>query len=362
MQKFEDTVDFILKNYYKSNDNMRAILEKNGEKQIMIFGAGELGHRMYDILKKQDISVKCFCDNKISDGVDERTGMKITGLQKLKEDIKNLFVLIAVYDDMGYAMVYKQLMDFGFESSELINAKAVVEKLPISFLEENMEKYRKVYSFLEDDFSKDVYLNRIKKAYLYSGISQNVSSGQEEYFDEKIILTDEEVFIDCGGFDGDTALKFIGRTNGKYKKIVIFEPEISKENQIKERLKNYKYDFYRYGVWSHETVLKFDATGDLASHVSETGGVEVEAKALDEMILEDEPTYIKMDIEGSEAEALKGCRKIIRKYRPKLAICIYHKPEDLFEIPILIKELCGDYKMFIRQYADSIFETVCYAV
>lgn len=362
MQRFNDATEEIFKNYYKSNDNMKAVLEKSRKRQAVIFGAGELGHRMYHILKKYGISVKCFCDNLVSGRTDSRTGMEITGLKELKEDIELFFVLIAVYDNAGYASVYQQLLDFGFESSELINAKVIVERLPVSFLEINVEQYRKVYGFLEDDFSKQVYLDRIKKAYLYSGISQNVSCGQEEYFDGKVILTDEEVFVDCGGFDGDTALKFIDRTNGRYKKIIIFEPEISKENLIRERMKDYKYDFYPYGVWSHETVLRFDASGDLASHVSETGNAEVKARALDETVFEDAPTYIKMDIEGSEAEALRGCRKIIQKYKPKLAICIYHKPEDLFEIPILIKEMCREYKIVIRQYADSIFETVCYAI
>lgn len=126
-------------------------------------------------------------------------------------------------------------------------------------------------------------------------------------------MTDEEVFVDCGGFDGDTA-------------------------------------------------MKFNARDDMASRVSEDGDVEIEVKALDNIIKDDIATYIKMDIEGSEIEALKGGREIIQKYKPKLAICIYHNPQDLFEIPLMIKEMRGDYKLFIRQYADSIFETVCYAV
>jgi len=69
-----------------------------------------------------------------------------------------------------------------------------------------------------------------------------------------------------------------------------------------------------------------------------------------------------MDIEGAETEALKGCRRIIEKYKPKLAICIYHKPEDLFAIPLLIKELHKDYRLFIRKYTTTKYETVCYAV
>lgn len=90
--------------------------------------------------------------------------------------------------------------------------------------------------------------------------------------------------------------------------------------------------------------------------------MEIKVKALDDIVMEDRPTFIKMDIEGAEMEALKGSQKIIQAYRPKLAICIYHRPEDLFEIPLFIKELREDYRLLIRQYEDSRFETVCYAI
>lgn len=88
----------------------------------------------------------------------------------------------------------------------------------------------------------------------------------------------------------------------------------------------------------------------------------IEAAALDEMVYDREPTYIKMDIEGAEQEALKGCRRIIQDFRPKLAVCIYHKPDDLFEIPVMIKEMNPAYKLYVRQYANAWFDTVLYAV
>ena len=127
-------------------------------------------------------------------------------------------------------------------------------------------------------------------------------------------------------------------------------------------MNGYKYDFYKCGVWSEETVLRFHARDDIESYIYEDGDVEIEVKALDNTVFKDAPTYIKMDIEGSEMEALKGCKKIIQQYKPKLSICIYHNAEDLFDIPIMIKEMCQDYKLFIRQYANSRFETVCYAI
>ena len=73
-------------------------------------------------------------------------------------------------------------------------------------------------------------------------------------------------------------------------------------------------------------------------------------------------SFIKMDIEGAELDALEGGRKIIGSYLPKLAICIYHKPEDLWKIPLFIKNNWNDYKIYIRHHTELMTETVCYAV
>ncbi len=359
MQNFDETVEDIIINY--AND-VKIVREKSLKKQIVIFGAGQLGHKLYRILNDLGFNIKCFCDNKIGGQTDVQTGLEITDVEGLKTDMDNLLILIAVFDDIAYKAVYQQLRDFGFQPEQLINSKNIAEKLPISYLEQNKEEYKKVYLMLEDDYSRKVYLNRIKKAYMDCDISQIVSNAEDIYFDKEIVLTGEEVFVDCGGFDGASSIRFVDRVKGNYKKIVIFEPETSKEEIIKKNLEKYNYDFYGYGVWSSSTKLKFDARGDCGSTIYEFGNDEISVKTLDETVFKDAPTYIKMDIEGAEIEALKGCRKIIEKYKPKLAICIYHNPEDLFKIPIMIKEMCKDYRLIIRQYANSRFETVCYAI
>lgn len=358
MQRFDSTIKEIIKNY---DNQMNIVLDKSCQKEIVIFGAGQLGHRIQRILNEQGVAVKFFCDNNLGGQVDMQTGLEIVSAEKLKVNQEGLFILIAVFDDVAYNAVFHQLCDFGFHIEQLMNAKNIAEKLPISYLEQNIDNYKRAYTLLEDEYSKEVYLNRIKKAYLEYDISPIVSSADEEYFDKEIILSKDEVFVDCGGFDGETSARFADRVNGNFKKIIIFEPEESKKELIQKNLRDYNFDFYSYGLWCSDTVLKFDARGDCASSINEFGNTEIAVKTLDKMIFHEAPTFIKMDIEGAETEALKGCRKIIEEYKPKLAICIYHKPEDLFEIPIMIKEMCPEYKLIIRQYANSRFETVCYA-
>ena len=77
---------------------------------------------------------------------------------------------------------------------------------------------------------------------------------------------------------------------------------------------------------------------------------------------EEKVTLIKMDIEGAELQSLKGAKRIIQHDKPKLAICIYHKPEDMVEIPLYIKELVPEYKLYIRHHSSNVSDTVLYAV
>lgn len=95
--------------------------------------------------------------------------------------------------------------------------------------------------------------------------------------------------------------------------------------------------------------------------VSDKGDIEVDVIKLDDFFKTHEsPTFIKMDIEGAELAALRGCAETIRKHKPKLAICVYHKPEDIFEIPEYILSLNPDYKMWLRHYTNLVNETVLY--
>lgn len=117
------------------------------------------------------------------------------------------------------------------------------------------------------------------------------------------------------------------------------------------------------GLWSKNTILKFDTIGSGSGRISEEGTVSVKVNTLDEILKNQKVDFIKMDIEGAEVEALKGAKKIIREQKPKLAISVYHKPEDIFLISLLIHNMCSEYKLYLRHYRQfSAQETICYAI
>jgi FkbM family methyltransferase len=92
------------------------------------------------------------------------------------------------------------------------------------------------------------------------------------------------------------------------------------------------------------------------------GDAFISVEALDNLLLDEPVTFIKMDIEGAETQAIIGTADIIKTQKPKMAICVYHRLEDIINIPFLLKELVPEYKIFLRHYSDTLLDTVCYAV
>lgn len=189
-----------------------------------------------------------------------------------------------------------------------------------------------------------------------------------QYFDKEIITpVDNEVFIDGGCFDCTTDLAFREWCNGKYESIYAFEPdnvnfnnckEISKENQIEN------IEIINAGLWSENTTLSFIADHGRGARIGEDyeNTINIKTRTIDSVVKGERVTFIKMDIEGAELEALKGAENTIKKWHPRLAICIYHKPEDIFDIPAYILSLHEDYKLYIRHYQLTECETVLYCV
>lgn len=117
------------------------------------------------------------------------------------------------------------------------------------------------------------------------------------------------------------------------------------------------------GTWNKCDVLHF-SENDSVSEISQ-GGVTptIPVDALDNIIPLNIPvSYIKMDVEGAEIASLSGAKGIIQKHRPKLSICVYHKKDDIWKIPSLIKSLNPDYKIYSRQHSLIPLEFVCYAI
>ena len=115
------------------------------------------------------------------------------------------------------------------------------------------------------------------------------------------------------------------------------------------------------GVDAATTQVRFSSGQGTSSHASTTGDTVIQCVSLDEALPKFRPNLIKMDIEGAEYAALWGARHLIAEHRPALAICLYHRPEHLWQIPLLVKQLTGGGgKYFLRSHSLNGWELVFY--
>lgn len=186
-----------------------------------------------------------------------------------------------------------------------------------------------------------------------------------------------EVFVDAGPLDGLSCVAFRDWCGDDNAVCCCFEPDEGNRKKTETNLKGYGlsgYKMYDAGLWDRKETLLFDARGMGESRVVEKskddsidtdieGIVEIPVVSMDEALSGQRVTFIKMDIEGSELKALKGAEGIIKQQKPKLAICVYHKPEDIWDIPDYILSLRDDYRLYFRHYCYwGVGETVMYAV
>lgn len=189
----------------------------------------------------------------------------------------------------------------------------------------------------------------------------------KQYFEKFIKYTEGETFIDAGVLDLATSIRFAEQCIKNHVidfKIYAFEPDKKSYERcmnIKAQYPEMKIELINSGLWSSNTVIGFDLLGNGASGINEESSDVIKCVTLDSSVKE-KVTFIKMDIEGAELEALKGCQNIIRNYKPKLAISVYHKAEDIIEIPHYIKQLVPEYRLYLRHYSNGHTETILYAL
>jgi len=234
-----------------------------------------------------------------------------------------------------------------------------------AWLEANKAQFGEAYAMLADDLSRGTF-----EAFLNSklgGAAQALAevSRKEQYFPKDIIkLSDREVFVDGGAYTGDTLLTFLRLTGGHCTRCCAFEPDPATAARLAATVEKRglrSVTVFNKGLWSAPATLPFAVWhGTSASAVSGGGEVSVEGVTVDR--LAPDATFIKLDIEGAELEALKGAAQTIKRNRPKLAVCVYHKPGDLFEIPAFIRSLVPEYRLYLRQHQPVACETVLYAV
>lgn len=353
----------------KEHDKHKALMSKLSECPLILYGAGEGGRSFAKFFTSKNIPIECFCDTN-KRGIHPEIGIPIISPAQLVKDYPDSNILIS---SSNYANeIIANLETLGVSPNRIITS-VLLNRSNIKF-EQFMEMYngyKAAYDFFQDDISKDIILGRIKgylTGYPLFCESPVPFSKNEQYFEPGIVsFTTNEIFVDCGVFRGETAISFFKKVNNQYCHYYGFEIDPENVQQSTVNLTAYEnIDIVPKGLWNNETTLSFHSGDMSVCAISDCGDSMVSATTLDVFFsakrLNEYPTFIKMDIEGSEKQALLGAEWIIRKFKPKLAISIYHKPEDIYELPELIHRFNPDYRFYLRHYSKAMSETVLYCV
>ncbi len=220
-----------------------------------------------------------------------------------------------------------------------------------------------------DEASRSAYLEQLR--WLMTLDSDSLMPRldlNELYFDHKLIeLSNQEVFVDCGAFDGDSFSRFQERTSGAFDSAHLIEPDpdnfrnlarwhstLSVNEQASISLQN-------CALGSEEGLARFTARGNASSSLDPDGGIVVQVSRLDSLVPASKVTFVKVDVEGGEIEVLKGASAILDEGRSTWAVMSYHRPEHLWEIPLELAKY-GRRDLYLRRYAEDSWERCIYAV
>jgi FkbM family methyltransferase len=217
-----------------------------------------------------------------------------------------------------------------------------------------------------DDASRREYLSQLRwrLAFDFDGLADPVE--HPIYFAPDLYsLNPEEVFIDCGAYDGDTVRDFLKLAKGSFRKIVAFEPDPASFRRLSQFVSTLpckeSIELHEAATGAAKGVVRFTGDGTSAAYVG-SGQLSVNCVTLDDALRDLTPTFIKMDIEGAEIDTIRGASRVIHDHGPVLAICSYHKQDHLWNIPRLIHSIRQDYRFYLRPHLIEVWDLVCYAV
>jgi FkbM family methyltransferase len=358
----------------------QARAHETGAELYALYGAGQLGRATLQKLRRAGVEPVAFADDtpeKQGQLIDELPVMTPkTAVEKFGGQL--VFVVTILNPRLNFVTARRRLK--ALTGARVLSFLHLAWRYPESFLPycqfetpqnllEKAEDIRRAFQLFADEESRRQFVAhlRFRLQLDYEALPPCVA---DDYFPPDVVpkpLPPDAVFVDCGAYDGDSIRAFLAHQQGRFGSIYAFEPDA----RNCERLRAYvvslgvkasqRIRVFNAGVSERRTTLRFNAAGNMSSAFSSAGAVEVQVTPIDDVVeANGAPVYLKLDVEGAEWEALKGCERLLERARPLMAISVYHRPDDLWQLPLSIAARDLDYRFFLRTQGEDGADVICY--
>jgi FkbM family methyltransferase len=338
---------------------------EEAEKPIVIYGMGNGADKILAVMERRGLKPAAFmASDEFVRGHSFR-GFEVKKLQDIEKTHKNFVILIAFGTNRPDVLEKIYALSEKYEVfapdvpvyGNCTNPNNIFDEKYVAL---NINKIVEVRELFADEESKETFDRLLD--YRISGKLTHLRQTASPWEDAMGLLglksDGSEVFMDFGAYDGDTAEEFAELTNGEFSKIYAFEPDYRSFMKLRRRhylLEPDKLEAINAAAWDKDGEGVFTSEGgrqsNLVSAISGARGKKVQTMRADTFCeaRKIKPTFMKFDVEGCEAGALNGAAGILKKHKPRLMVSLYHRTEDLLELPLLIKKLNGGYKMYLRR-------------
>jgi FkbM family methyltransferase len=339
-----------------------------------IYGAGNVGREIASALRQRGHRVRAFIDRRALGTVDE---LEVhppdpAVLAALARDGSTAVLGVFNFTVDPYPII-TLLKDAGFE--RVVTLHELQELLDLDphfwlthrrYLPDHADRVRATWQLLGDDTSRAVFLDVVRlRVTADLGLLREPMWGRQYLADDLPRPPSPVRFVDGGAFTGDT-LEFLLDEGLRFDAVAAFEPDAANFATLRETAGRLGDRLGAVSLWpcglSQSTMAATFRSGQgAASAVASDGDVHVQLVALDDVLPAFAPTYIKLDIEGHEMAALAGAHATLQRHQPWVAACLYHRPDDLWEIPLRLHELLPGHRLAVRYHTYQAFELVAYA-
>lgn len=343
---------------------------------VWIFGAGKFGRSLAGVMQSGGIDVAGFIETKPSSI--QISGLPVVDWHTLAGNAHHPQIALGIFN---HTTPYDHLLEIASNAgfNELLMPWDTYTQFrselgwrywlsPRETIISNLERIGHVAEHLADNISRYTLYRlcafRLGQDLHYSSFQ----SPENQYFNSLTLppLQNKPIkYLDCGAYNGDTYIDFVTQPGIRCHQAFLMEPDPENYASLVRNVSSIQAEAICLPLAAadkNEMLTFSSGQGEGSTLGTETGDIRISAVALDDVLSQTRVDLIKLDVEGSEVQALKGAAQLIKRSRPILAISIYHKPQDLWEIPELLIAMCTDYTFHIRQHSCNSFDCVLYAI